>query len=104
MERGASNPGLYCQGCGQCLQQCCAELPIPDLMRAYMYAYGYHQSALAQSLIASLALPRHACEDCSSCPVVCLNEWNVKGKIRDIMRLSEAARSAEVWQKIHPKG
>jgi predicted aldo/keto reductase-like oxidoreductase len=85
----ASNPGLFCQGCGQCLQQCCAGLPIPDLMRSYMYAHGYRQPALAQSLIASLDLPRHVCEDCTSCTVDCLNEWNVKGKIRDIIRLRD---------------
>jgi predicted aldo/keto reductase-like oxidoreductase len=87
LKRDASNPGLYCHGCGHCLQQCCAELPIPDLMRSYMYAYGYRQPALAQNLIASLDLPLQVCEDCSSCQVVCLNEWNVKGKIRDIIRI-----------------
>jgi predicted aldo/keto reductase-like oxidoreductase len=89
LKRGTSVPGLYCQGCGQCLQQCCAELPIPDLMRSYMYAYGYRQPALAQNIIASLDLPRHVCKDCSSCAVVCLNEWNVKGKICDIIRLRD---------------
>ncbi len=89
LKKGASNPGLCCQGCGQCLQQCCAELPIPDLMRSYMYAYGYRQPALAQSLIASLDLPSQVCDDCSSCSVECLNEWNVKEKIRDITRLKE---------------
>ncbi len=89
LKRGALISGLYCQGCGQCLQQCWDELPIPDLMRAYMYTYGYHQPALAKSLIASLALPRHVCEGCSSCPVVCLNEWKVKEKVRDIIRLRD---------------
>ncbi|MFC1541150.1 aldo/keto reductase [Candidatus Latescibacterota bacterium] len=89
LKRVTSVSGLYCQGCGQCLQQCSAEIPIPDLMRAYMYAYGYHQPILAQSLIASLALPRNICEDCFSCPVVCLNEWNVVEKIRDIIRLRD---------------
>ncbi len=89
LKRVTSVPGLYCQGCGQCLQQCSAELPVPDLMRAYMYAYGYHQPVLAQNLIASLALPRNLCEDCSSCQVVCLNEWNVVEKIRDIIRLRD---------------
>jgi len=87
LKRDASLPGLCCQGCGQCLRQCGAELPIPDLMRAYMYAYGYHQIALAQSLVTSLDLPQHVCEDCSSCSVECLNEWNVKEKVRDIIRL-----------------
>jgi len=85
----ASLPGLYCEGCGQCLKQCLAKLPIPDLMRAYMYAYGYRQPALAQDLVVSLGLPRQICEDCSSCPVKCLNSWNVAGKIRDIVRLRD---------------
>lgn len=89
----ASGSGLFCQGCGQCLQHCSAELPIPDLMRAYMYAYGYRQPALAHSLLASLELPRHVCEDCSSCPVVCLNGWNVVEKIRDIVRLRDVPSS-----------
>jgi predicted aldo/keto reductase-like oxidoreductase len=89
LKKGASIPGLYCQGCGQCLQQCCDELPIPDLMRSYMYAFGYRQLALAQNLIATLDLPRHICEGCSSCPVECQNEWNVMVKIRDIIRLRD---------------
>jgi len=88
LEKAAQSSDLYCQGCGQCMQHCINELPIPHLMRAYMYAYGYCQPALAQNLIMSLDLPSHVCEDCSSCPVVCLNEWNVKRKIRDIVRLA----------------
>lgn len=87
LKRAASSAGLYCQGCGQCLGQCLAQLPIPDLMRAYMYAYGYRQPALAKNLVVSLDLPRQVCEDCSPCPVECLNRWNVAGKIRDIVRL-----------------
>ena len=89
LKRNASLPGLCCQGCGQCLRECAAELPIPDLMRAYMYAYAYHQIALAQSLVTSLDLPQHVCEDCSSCSIECLNEWNVKEKVRDIIRLRD---------------
>jgi predicted aldo/keto reductase-like oxidoreductase len=89
LERAASVAGLYCQGCGQCLKQCSAKLSIPDLMRAYMYAYGYRQPALAQSLVASLDLPRQVCQECSSCPVICLNQWNVRAKIRDIVRLKD---------------
>lgn len=88
LKRASVLPGLYCQGCGRCLQQCSAKFPIPDLMRAYMYAYGYRQPALAQRLVASLDLPSRVCEDCSSCPVMCLNQWNVREKIREIVRLS----------------
>lgn len=89
LKRGASTAGLYCQGCGRCMPQCSAQLPIPDLMRAYMYAYGYHQPSLAQNLITSLALPRAVCNDCHSCPVICLNKWNIAEKIQDIIRLRD---------------
>ena len=93
VEMEASGSGLFCQGCGQCLPHCNKELPIPDLMRAYMYAYGYREPALAHSLLDSLELPNHVCEDCSSCPVECSNGWNVVDKIRDIVRLNDAPSS-----------
>ena len=89
LKRAASTGGLFCQGCGQCVKQCIAKLPIPDLMRAFMYAYGYRQPALAQSLVVSLDLPRQVCEDCSLCPVKCLNGWDVGGKVRNIVRLRD---------------
>lgn len=93
LKRENSNPGLFCQSCGHCLQYCSAELPIPDLMRAYMYTYGYRQPALSHSLLASLEIPHKACDGCSSCPVVCLNGWNVVEKIRDIIRLKDVPSS-----------
>jgi len=59
------------------------------LMRAYMYAFGYREPALAHSVLASLELPRNVCGDCSSCPVECQNGWNIAEKIRDIVRLRD---------------
>ncbi len=85
LQEAASGAGLFCQGCGRCLEQCPAGLPIPDLMRAYMYAYGYRQPSLAQTLAASLDLPQQACEGCSSCPVVCLNQWDIAKKVRCVL-------------------
>ncbi|MDZ4165325.1 MAG: aldo/keto reductase [Smithellaceae bacterium] len=85
----ASLPSLYCQGCRQCLGQCVAGIPIPDLMRAYMYVYDYRNLGLAQDLVVSLALPPRVCEDCSSCPVNCSVGFPVREKIRDIARIRE---------------
>jgi uncharacterized protein len=93
LKREDSYSGLFCQGCGQCLKQCNAELPIPDLMRAYMYAYGYRQPALAQSLLTSLELPHKVCDDCSSCKVVCQNGWKVSEKICDIVQIRDVPSS-----------
>jgi hypothetical protein len=93
VEREASGPGMFCQGCGSCLRQCPARLPIPDLMRAYMYAHGYRQPALGRSLVASLELPSLVCEDCSSCTVTCTNGWDVAAKVREIALLRSPRRS-----------
>jgi predicted aldo/keto reductase-like oxidoreductase len=89
LEKVASVSGLYCQGCRQCLGQCPEHLPIPDLMRAYMYTYGYRNVSLAQDLIMSLNLPSRVCEDCFSCPVKCSSGFDVSGKIRDVVRIRE---------------
>lgn len=89
LQKQASLPGLYCQGCGQCVKQCITKLPIPDLMRAYMYTYGYRKPAFAQELVVSLGLPRRICEDCGSCPVKCSIGFDIPGKIRDVARLRD---------------
>ncbi len=89
LQKEASLPGLYCQGCRKCLGLCPEKLPIPDLMRAYMYTYDYRNLALAQDLIVSLNLPDKVCEDCSSCPVKCSIGFNVPKKIRDVARLKD---------------
>jgi hypothetical protein len=80
---------LYCQGCGQCVSQCVRHLPIPDLMRASMYLYGYRNLVAAQDLLFSLTLPSSPCGECAVCPVQCLNHWNVRERIRDVVRLRE---------------
>ena len=89
LEKLASASGLYCQGCRQCLGQCPEHLPIPDLMRAYMYTYGYRNLGHAQDLVLSLNLPNRVCEDCGQCPVKCSIGFDVPGKIRDVVRLKE---------------
>jgi len=79
--------GLYCQACGQCLPQCPRQLPIPDVMRSYMYAYGYGNLEKAHSLITSLDLGDNPCGECSSCDVTCAKRFDVKGRVQDITRL-----------------
>jgi len=89
LQQAASLPGLYCQGCRECLGQCVARLPIPDLMRAYMYVYDYRNLGMAQDLVLSLGLSAELCGDCSLCPVRCPSGFDVKSKIRDIVRLRD---------------
>jgi predicted aldo/keto reductase-like oxidoreductase len=94
LNREAQRTHLYCQGCGQCLGQCGDGLPIPDLMRSYMYAYGYREPSLAQSVLGSLELPDNVCGECSCCAVECQNGWNVAEKVREIVRFGEIMAGA----------
>jgi uncharacterized protein len=54
-----------------------------------MYLYGYRNLVAAQDLVLSLALPRDLCGGCGACPVVCNNRWNVRDRLRDVVRLRD---------------
>jgi len=79
--------GLYCQQCEKCVPQCPARLPIPSIMRGYMYANGYRNLYAAHDLISSLELSDNPCGSCSSCSVTCAFGFNVKKRIEDISRI-----------------
>jgi uncharacterized protein len=89
LRQAALTAGLYCQGCGVCAGQCRQALPIPDLMRAHMYLYGYRNLVAAQDLVLSLALPGNACGECGACSVACANRWDVAARVRDVVRLRD---------------
>ena len=78
---------LYCQGCRVCEGQCPQGLPIPDIMRAYMYNYGYKKPSLAKEVIDELALAGNPCSDCAACAVKCISGFQVAQKVKDISRL-----------------
>jgi predicted aldo/keto reductase-like oxidoreductase len=86
---GKSEGGLYCQGCEQCVPNCPKNLPIPDIMRAYMYTYGYRDQQQAHSLLTSLDLPENPCADCSSCQVNCAKGFTISERITDVIRLTK---------------
>lgn len=83
----STEKGLYCTGCLNCLSNCKLNLPVPDLMRAYMYAYGYSNPSMAKSLLSDLGTNDNPCKECSSCSVVCTKRFDIKDKIADISRL-----------------
>jgi predicted aldo/keto reductase-like oxidoreductase len=83
----SAEQGLFCTGCSSCLRTCPLNLPVPDLMRAYMYAYGYSSPAMAYNLLGDLETGSSPCTGCQTCKVKCTNNFNVKQKIADISRL-----------------
>jgi len=81
--------GLYCQHCRQCLPGCPLGLPVPDLMRSYMYAYGYRNPGLARDLLEELGIPSDPCRNCGACTVKCAKGFDVADRIKDIVRLKD---------------
>lgn len=84
-----STAGLYCQGCNKCLNACRQDLPIPELMRAYMYLYGYRNLAAARDLVSSLCLPAQVCGACAACSVQCVKGFPVSSRIQDVARIGK---------------
>lgn len=84
----AADPGLFCAGCNKCVGDCPKHLPIPDLMRAYMYAYGYPSAAMARELVAELGTGDNPCTGCDVCNVKCTRDFSIREKIADISRLA----------------
>jgi len=82
-----SEPGLFCSGCRKCVALCRHNLPIPDLMRAYMYAYGYMSPSMAKSLLGEIGINSNPCSTCETCSVICSNSFQIKEKIADVSRL-----------------
>ncbi len=83
----AGEPGLFCVNCNKCLNACPYNLPVPDLMRAYMYAYGYANLRMAYDLLGELGTGVSPCINCTECKVQCTKGFDIRTKIADVSRL-----------------
>jgi len=84
--------GLYCRQCGTCLTQCVGQVNIPDLMRSYMYAYGYRNLQAARDLVEEQQIRENPCRDCRTCSVTCASRFDVRERIADILRIRDIPR------------
>jgi aryl-alcohol dehydrogenase-like predicted oxidoreductase len=82
-----TNKGLYCNACSNCVPGCRNGLPVPELMRAYMYAYGYGNLPMASELLSQYAVENDPCSGCDVCTAECVKGFNLKNRISDITRL-----------------
>jgi uncharacterized protein len=87
LDKLKSQGSIYCNGCSHCVPNCRKKLPVPEIMRSYMYAYGYNQKLEAQHLLKSLNINDNPCGDCTDCTVNCVKQFNVRQKISDITRI-----------------
>lgn len=76
---------LYCQNCNDCVKQCSKHLPIPAIMRAYMYNYGYKHPSLSKETLVELAITGDECSKCGTCTVKhCRSGFQIADKIAAI--------------------
>jgi predicted aldo/keto reductase-like oxidoreductase len=85
---GISSQGLYCNACSSCQPGCRNNLPIPEMMRAYMYAYGYGNLRMASEVISENDVKGDPCAGCETCAATCVKGFDLRGKISDISRLA----------------
>ena len=91
-------PGLYCQQCKKCIPQCPHSLDIPTIMRSYMYAYGYKNTAQAWHTMSGVEVSGKTCDKCDVCNVNCTAGFDIKNKILDISRLKDVPRDfVQAW-------
>ncbi len=91
----ASEP-YYCQGCRTCIEMCPEHVEIPTAMRAYMYAYGYGNTAQAGQALAEFADERGLapCRSCEHCVVSCPHGVPVPARVQSILASSVVRASA----------
>ena len=88
LQLAMNDSGMFCKGCQSCAGQCPQNLPIPDIMRSYMYNYGYAYPAKAQQTLAELNVGAEPCSLCPSCSVTCRSGFNIREKVSDIARIT----------------
>lgn len=89
LHMASKETGMFCNGCKACEEKCTKNLPVPDLMRSYMYAYGYHYSSKAKEVIEQSNIPNNPCSDCNQCTVQCVKGFDIAQRISDVSKVLE---------------
>jgi predicted aldo/keto reductase-like oxidoreductase len=79
--------GMYCQGCYQYMGQCSKGLPVPEIMRSYMYAYGYGEMQKARYTLDEYGVQADPCKGCKECSVTCAKRFPVAERMADVSRI-----------------
>ncbi len=81
--------GFYCSGCTGCQHQCRKDLPVSDLMRAYMYTYAYGNLEKGREILDEYGVDADPCNGCPGCTVTCSSGFNVAERIAKVSRLKD---------------
>ena len=86
---GGGRSGFYCNGCTGCQQQCRRNLPVSDLMRAYMYTYAYGNLEKGREILDEYGVDADPCKGCPGCTVTCSSGFAVAERIAKVSRLKD---------------
>ena len=92
LELAGLEAGLYCNQCEMCIPQCPKRLPIPSIMRSFMYTYGYGELEKARELLDAYNIGSDPCRGCTGCTVTCKKGFPVAERIEDVSRLADVPR------------
>lgn len=81
--------GFYCNGCTGCQTQCRRDLPVTDLMRAYMYTYAYGNLEKGREILDEYGVDADPCKGCPGCTVTCRSGFPVAERIAKVSRLKD---------------
>lgn len=85
---------LYCQQCGTCIGSCPQKVDIPTLMRACMYAEGYHN--LIQAELALHEIPERQglgrCDSCEACTARCRFGIRIRDRVASLLAMGLSAK------------
>jgi aryl-alcohol dehydrogenase-like predicted oxidoreductase len=81
--------GFFCNGCSACQHQCRRDLPVSDLMRAYMYTYAYGNLEKARYVLDEFGVDADPCRGCPGCTVTCSSGFAVAERIAKVSRLKD---------------
>jgi aryl-alcohol dehydrogenase-like predicted oxidoreductase len=85
----SEHTGFYCNGCTGCQHQCRRDLPVSDLMRAYMYTYAYGNLEKGREILDEYGVDADPCRGCPGCTVTCSSGFPVAERIAKVSRLKD---------------
>jgi predicted aldo/keto reductase-like oxidoreductase len=87
LEKTVADSGMFCIGCEKCVPECIHNHRIPDIMRAYMYTYGYDKISDGYETLKNLAVKSDICSDCNECLVKCSVGFDIRQKMMEVSKI-----------------
>lgn len=78
----------FCRQCGECRSSCPQKVDVPELMRASMYAFQYHNSDQTDLTLKEQQQSLESCRECRTCTVQCSHGVAVQSRLAALQQLN----------------